>query len=329
MKDGAAGRSSANVQRLLEIVDAFAAEMSPRGHKPLVVGLESHFERDLGLDSLARTELLSRIEKALGVRFPLDLFGQAVTPRDLLRFLEGETSGRSTSPIGAIELGAPDGALDPPTDARTLVDALQWHASRRPERTHIAFLDDGSASHTMTYAALHEAALRVSRGLRQLGVNPGDTVALMLPTGSDYFACFAGILLIGAIVVPVYPPAQSARIDDHLARHAAILSDARARVMIVSSHAFGAGLLAKARIPTLHQIVAAPQLMGEMDTERYVPHADDVALLQYTSGSTGTPKGVVLTHANLLANIRAMGQTARIAEHDIFASWLPCITTWD
>lgn len=93
MKDGAAGRSSANVQRLLEIVDAFVAEMSPRGHKPLVVGLESHFERDLGLDSLARTELLSRIEKALGVRFPLDLFGQAVTPRDLLRFLEGKHPG--------------------------------------------------------------------------------------------------------------------------------------------------------------------------------------------------------------------------------------------
>ncbi|WP_336601147.1 AMP-binding protein [Paraburkholderia bengalensis] len=63
--------------------------------------------------------------------------------------------------------------------------------------------------------------------------------------------------------------------------------------------------------------------MGETDTERYVPHAEDVALLQYTSGSTGTPKGVVLTHANLLANIRAMGQIARIEEHDIFASWLP------
>ncbi|TXC84918.1 AMP-binding protein [Paraburkholderia azotifigens] len=324
MKDDAACRSSAYAQRMLEIVDAFAAEISPGGSRLPGATLDSQFERDLGLDSLARTELLTRIEKALGVRFPLDLFGQAKTPGDLLRALEGETSAwRSRSRIDTVDLSVPAGALDPPTDARTLVEALQWHALRRPERTHIVFLDEESSSHTMTYAALHEAALRVSLGLRKLGVNPGDTVALMLPTGSDYFACFAGILLIGAIVVPVYPPAQSARIDDHLARHAAILSDARARVMIVPSHAFGAGLLAKARIPTLHEIVAAPQLMGEVDTEQYVPHADDVALLQYTSGSTGTPKGVVLTHANLLANIRAMGQTARIEEHDIFASWLP------
>jgi len=323
MNDNVTWRPSADAQRLLEIVDAFAAEVSPRGYKPRSVTLDSQFERDLGLDSLARTELLSRIEKTLDVRFPLALFGQAVTPGDLLRSLEGEASARSGYAIGGVELRAPTGALDPPIDAQTLVEALQWHVSRRPERTHIVFLDEDAPSPTMTYAALYEAAQRVSSGLRRLGVNPGDTVALMLPTGGEYFACFAGILLVGAIVVPVYPPVQSARMDDHLRRHATILSDARAYVMIVPSHAFVASLLAKARVPTLREIVATDQLMGETDNERYVPRAEDVALLQYTSGSTGAPKGVVLTHANLLANIRAMGQTARIEEHDIFASWLP------
>lgn len=323
MNEDITHRPSTVAQRLLEIVDAFAAEVSPRGHRPRGITLNSEFERDLGLDSLARTELLTRIEKTLGVHFPLALFGQAVTPGDLLRALEGETSGRPGDAIGGAELRAPTGTLDPPIGAQTLVEALQWHVSRRPEHTHVVFLDEDASSPTMTYAALYEAALRVSSGLRRLGVNPGDTVALMLPTGSDYFACFAGILLVGAIVVPVYPPVQSARIDDHLRRHAAILSDARARVMIVASHALVASLLAKARIPVLREIVATHQLMGETDNERYVPRADDVALLQYTSGSTGAPKGVVLTHANLLANIRAMGQTARIEEHDIFASWLP------
>ena len=325
MNDDAKRRASdGDAKRLLEIIDAFAAEMSPRGRKPPTVSLDSHFERDLGLDSVARTELLNRVEKTFAVRFPLDLFGRAVTPGDLLRALDGDaSSGRTRSSIDAIELNAPGTALDPPTRARTLVEALQWHASRQPDRTHIVFLDENGVSQTMTYAALHEAALRVSLGLRRLGVNPGDTVALMLPTGADYFACFAGILLVGAIVVPVYPPAQSAQFDDHLMRHAAILSDARARIIIVSSNTFLASLLAKARIPTLHEIVAAPELMGERDTERYVPHADDVALLQYTSGSTGTPKGVVLTHANLLANIRAMGQAAMIEEQDVFVSWLP------
>ncbi|MGE5764502.1 MAG: AMP-binding protein [Mycobacterium leprae] len=49
---------------------------------------------------------------------------------------------------------------------------------------------------------------------------------------------------------------------------------------------------------------------------------DDVALLQYTSGSTGDPKGVLLTHRQLLANIRAMG-AAQVSPTDRFVSWLP------
>ncbi|MBJ9752197.1 AMP-binding protein [Burkholderia cepacia] len=315
--------SSVDVRRLLQIVDAFAAEMRPHGYTLPAVTLDSHLERDLGLDSVARTELLSRIEKTLAVRFPIELFGQAVSPRDLLLALGGEASGWPGSQIGSVELSRAAGALDPPAEATTLVEVLQWHASRRPEQTHIVILDEDLVAHPITYAALYDAALRVSRGLRGIGVNPGDTVALMLPTGSDYFACFAGILLIGAVVVPVYPPAQSARIDDHLARHAAILSDARARVMIVPSQTFLSSFLTKARIPTLHEIFTVDELMGESDIERYSPHTDETALLQYTSGSTGAPKGVVLTHANLLANIRAMGQTAAIDEQDKFVSWLP------
>ena len=53
-----------------------------------------------------------------------------------------------------------------------------------------------------------------------------------------------------------------------------------------------------------------------------------MALLQYTSGSTGNPKGAVLTHANLLANIRAMGAAVQAGPRDVFVSWLPLYQTW-
>ena len=56
------------------------------------------------------------------------------------------------------------------------------------------------------------------------------------------------------------------------------------------------------------------------------PH--DAAFLQYTSGSTSDPKGVILSHANLLANIRAMGRALDAGPDDVFVSWLPAATTW-
>jgi acyl-CoA synthetase (AMP-forming)/AMP-acid ligase II len=67
----------------------------------------------------------------------------------------------------------------------------------------------------------------------------------------------------------------------------------------------------------------APGALPAHLSGRRVRKAGDIALLQYTSGSTGDPKGVTLTHTNLLANIRAIGEALQMSSEDVGISWLP------
>ena len=103
-----------------------------------------------------------------------------------------------------------------------------------------------------------------------------------------------------------------------------ILNNAQARAMVTVSEARTVALLLRAQVPSLREIVTPAELRNYGDAPRIPPlRSSDIAFLQYTSGSTGTPKGVVLTHANLLANIRAMGEAGRVDSTDVFVSWLP------
>src|SRR5438034_7312621 len=146
----------------------------------------------------------------------------------------------------------------------------------------------------------------------------------MLPTSKEYLFCFYGVLLAGGIPVPLYPPARLATIEDHMTRHVGILKSAGASVMVTIPEAKALAYLLRAQVESLRAVMVPQDFSGS--AKDFAPvrgRSGHIAFLQYTSGSTGNPKGVVLTHANLLANVRAMARGARATTEDVFVSWLP------
>jgi 1-acyl-sn-glycerol-3-phosphate acyltransferase len=146
----------------------------------------------------------------------------------------------------------------------------------------------------------------------------------MLPTGLGFFRTFFGVLYAGCIPVPIYPPFRRAQVEDHLRRQAGILKNAEAALLVTESEIRQVGALLMGLVPSMRDVLTDTSLMDHPPADRpRLAEPAGIALIQYTSGSTGDPKGVVLTHANLLANIRAMGAALEATSRDVFVSWLP------
>lgn len=314
--------STESASELLDIVRTLFAELHRQSGPDRPISLDSSLDHELGFDSLARVELILRIQRAFGVDLPQDTLARAETPRDLLEALQKGTSGParqaprpSVTPL--------ESAREEAAEATTLLEVIDWHVRRQPDRIQIIHLGE-HGEQPITCRDLMEASERVAAGLQQRGLEAGQSVAIMLPTCPEYFPVYVGILLAGGIPVPIYPPAHLAQVEEHVRRHVGILRNAQAVLLITIPEARAVAWLLRVHVPSLGTVVSAKELLQSRESLTPVPvAAQDVAFIQYTSGSTGDPKGVVLTHANLLANIRAMGQAIGLRPDDVFVSWLP------
>ena len=321
-------------------------------------GTKAHLERELGLGSLERVELMLRLGDASGVRLPDRVVAEADTVQDLVdAILRAETGddGNGTGARGATALvaSAPTStltssaaasaapAIHPDIEqqirqAETLSEILRLRGRGEPGRSHIQIYEEDEQLRTITFGELYERASVVAAELRRRGLEPGQTVAIMLPTCADFFWSFAGILLAGGIPVPIYPPFRADRIAEYAARQSNILRNAEAQFLLTWRQAENLAKLLKPRVPSLREVLNAQKLAsaaadpeqptGEWRPVQHLSHharGEDIAFLQYTSGSTGDPKGVVLTHANLLANIRAIIAGIDVQPTDACVSWLP------
>jgi 1-acyl-sn-glycerol-3-phosphate acyltransferase len=316
---------------VLHLVGELVSELRP-GSAAAGVGLNDSLERELGIGSLERVELLSRIQRDLGLRLPDDVMAGADTPADLARVLTtADPSHIETRPTVVAPVG--DGAVAPDT-AGTLVELLEWHAQAHPDRVHIFLRDEDGSEQPITYGTLWRWSVSVAAALRARGIGRRDTVTIMLRTEADFFPAFFGTLLAGAIPVPIYPPFRADRIAEYADRQVGILSNAGTRLMITFAEVERLAALLRGRVPTLATITTlvelAPDVGRTADASDAIPAnpapwltPEDPALIQYTSGSTGQPKGVLLTHANLVANVRAIVTGLEVGPSDVLVSWLP------
>ena len=313
---------SPQVERLSAIVEALAHELHPERAGSLRVQHDSSLERDLGFDSLARVELLVRLEQGFGVRLSEEALMNAETAADLLAALRTASPGTVGEPDWA-PAQAPS-AASAAAQALTLLDVLAFHRQAHGERPHIRLIGAKRDVWTMTYQELWQGAQEVAAGLAEFDLPQGSAIAIMLPTGEDFFQVFLGVMFAGCVPLPIYPPVRRTQIEDHLRRQAQILRNAQVPVLVTTPEAGLFGRLIRAQVVSVRAVVSVGALRRPVSTE-IMPQLDgeSLALLQYTSGSTGDPKGVMLSHGNLLANIRALGEALEVTSRDVVVSWLP------
>jgi 1-acyl-sn-glycerol-3-phosphate acyltransferase len=306
---------------VLAVVATVAKEARP--HVDAYVALDSSLERDLGLDSLARVELVLRLERTFAASLPEQALATSETPRDLLRFLLAGAGHAPQSADRSVASLSQSEGVRAPDQAQTLVEALEYHVERQPERLTV-FMYEDQKEFPISYKALWEGAVRYAARLTEAGVQPGQTVAIMLPTSKEYLFCFYGVLLTGGIPVPLYPPARLTTIEDHMTRHVGILKSCGAALMVTIPEAKPLAWLLRAQVESLRHVLVPADFVADVASFSPVRVREGhTAFIQYTSGSTGNPKGVVLSHANLMANVRAMGRAVHATPADVFVSWLP------
>ena len=168
-----------------------------------------------------------------------------------------------------------------------------------------------TAGGVLSFRELRRSAASVAAGLGDRGIGLGDRVAISMPRGGEAVAAYFGALAAGAVAVFVdqsFRPAQVAN----------VLAHSESRLVLVgtdqsSAAVEGAGPVAVHRVN---------ELEGSLDAPRRRP-PDEVAQLVYTSGTTGAAKGVMLTHGNLAAAARIIGEYLGLRASDRVASVLP------
>lgn len=186
-----------------------------------------------------------------------------------------------------------------------LFDLLDNRAKRDPEGAMIEYKGDDGTWHPYSAQVFRDMVIDLAKGLVGLGVNKGDSVAIVSRTRWEWTALDMAIMSIGALTVPVYETNSASQVSW-------IFNDSKVTLAIAEDDGQRDKIESvRDEVPTLRNVFVieagglnAIKTYGESVTDaefweyKEASHDDDRATIVYTSGSTGTPKGVELTHRN-------------------------------
>lgn len=186
-----------------------------------------------------------------------------------------------------------------------LFDLLDNRAKRDPEGAMIEYKGDDGTWHPYSAQVFRDMVIDLAKGLIGLGVNKGDSVAIVSRTRWEWTALDVAIMSIGAVTVPVYETNSASQVSW-------IFNDSKVTLAIAEDDGQRDKIESvRSEVPTLRNVFVieagglnAIKTYGESVTDaefweyKGASHGDDRATIVYTSGSTGTPKGVELTHRN-------------------------------
>ncbi|KAB1944665.1 long-chain fatty acid--CoA ligase [Bifidobacterium longum subsp. infantis] len=186
-----------------------------------------------------------------------------------------------------------------------LFDLLDNRAKRDPEGAMIEYKGDDGTWHPYSAQVFRDMVIDLAKGLIGLGVNKGDSVAIVSRTRWEWTALDVAIMSIGAVTVPVYETNSASQVSW-------IFNDSKVTLAIAEDDGQRDKIESvRSEVPTLRNVFVieagglnAIKTYGESITDaefweyKEASHGDDRATIVYTSGSTGTPKGVELTHRN-------------------------------
>ena len=186
-----------------------------------------------------------------------------------------------------------------------LFDLLDNRAKRDPEGAMIEYKGDDGTWHPYSAQVFRDMVIDLAKGLVGLGVNKGDSVAIVSRTRWEWTALDMAIMSIGALTMPVYETNSASQVSW-------IFNDSKVTLAIAEDDGQRDKIESvRDEVPTLRNVFVieagglnAIKTYGESVTDaefweyKEASHGDDRATIVYTSGSTGTPKGVELTHRN-------------------------------